>query len=92
MQIDTQSWKIPNFVEMASKAGCYLVFVGMESINPENLVLVNKKHNKTQEYADMVETWHKAGILVHVGYIVGMPCDTPQSIVHDIGLLKVKLR
>ena len=92
MQIDTQSWKIPNFVEMASQAGCYVVFVGMESINPENLVLMNKKHNKTQEYAEMVETWHKVGVLVHVGYIVGMPCDTPQSIVHDIGLLKSEVK
>ncbi len=88
MQIDTQAWKIPDFVRMASEAGCYLVFVGMESINPQNLILMKKTQNKTSEYAEMVETWHKAGILVHVGYIVGMPCDTPQSIHQDVTLLK----
>ena len=92
MQIDTQAWKIPDFVEMASKAGCYLVFVGMESINPENLLVMNKKQNKTQEYAEMVETWHKAKVLVHVGYIIGMPCDTPQSIIRDVKLLKSEVK
>lgn len=92
MQIDTQSWKIPDFVRMASEAGCYLVFIGMESINPQNLVLMGKTQNKTSEYAEMVESWHRAGILVHVGYIVGMPCDTPQSIIHDVRLLKTEVK
>lgn len=92
MQIDTQSWKIPDFVRMASEAGCYLVFIGMESVNPQNLVLMGKTQNKTSEYAEMVETWHKAGVLVHVGYILGMPCDTPQSILHDVKLLKTEVK
>ncbi|MGC8846252.1 MAG: B12-binding domain-containing radical SAM protein, partial [Candidatus Hydrogenedens sp.] len=92
MQIDTQSWKIPDFVQMASEAGCYLVFIGMESINPQNLVLMGKTQNKTSEYAEMVEAWHKAGILVHVGYIIGMPCDTPQTIIHDVRLLKSEVK
>lgn len=92
MQIDTQSWKIPDFVKMASEAGCYLVFIGMESINPQNLILMKKTQNKTSEYAEMVETWHRAGVLVHVGYIVGMPCDTPQSIIHDVKLLKSEVK
>lgn len=92
MQIDTQAWKIPDFVRMASEAGCYLVFIGMESINPQNLILMKKTQNKTSEYAEMVETWHKADVLVHVGYIVGMPCDTPQSIIHDVKLLKSKVK
>ncbi len=92
MQIDTQAWKIPDFVRMASEAGCYLVFIGMESINPQNLIMMKKTQNKTSEYAEMVEAWHKAGVLVHVGYIVGMPCDTPKSIIYDVKLLKSEVK
>ncbi len=92
MQIDTQAWKIPDFVRMAKDAGCYLVFVGMESINPQNLESMKKTQNKTSEYSEMVETWHKAGILVHVGYIVGMPYDTPQSILRDVKMLKSEVK
>ncbi|HOL18650.1 MAG TPA: radical SAM protein [Candidatus Hydrogenedens sp.] len=92
MQIDTQAWKIPDFVSLAGEAGCYLVFVGMESVNPDNLEAMKKTQNKTSEYVDMVEAWHKAGILVHVGYIIGMPFDTLKSVVRDVELLKNELR
>lgn len=88
MQVDTQAWKIPGFIEKAEAAGCYLVFVGMESINAENLASVGKRQNKVSEFAGMVEAWHKAGVLVHVGYIIGFPHDTPESVEHDIAFLK----
>ncbi len=92
MQIDTQAYKIPEFVDLAREAGCYLVFIGMESVNPANLDSMGKKQNKVDEYAKMVEVWHNAGILVHVGYIVGMPFDTPESVLRDVDLLKDEVR
>ena len=88
MQVDTQAWRIPRFMEKAAAAGCYLVFVGMESVNPANLEAVGKKQNKVDQYADMVHAWHAAGILVHVGYIIGLPHDTPESVRRDVALLK----
>lgn len=92
MQIDTQAYKIPDFVRLAKEAGCYLVFIGMESVNPENLDSMGKRQNKVEEYAKMVEEWHSAGILVHVGYIVGMPFDTPESIKMDVDILKDEIK
>ncbi len=88
MQVDTQAWRIPRFMEKAAAAGCYLVFIGMESVNPANLEAVGKKQNKVGQYAEMVAAWRRAGILVHVGYIIGMPHDTPESVRRDIALLK----
>ena len=73
MQTDTQAYKIPRFIEKASQAGCYLAFIGMESINAENLEAVGKKQNRTGDYAAMVNSWHEHNILVHVGYIIGVP-------------------
>ncbi|MCX8066138.1 MAG: radical SAM protein [Candidatus Hydrogenedentes bacterium] len=92
MQVDTQAYKIPGFVDLAKEAGCYLVFVGMESVNPDNLDVMGKKQNKVGEYAKMVEVWHDAGILVHVGYIVGMPFDTPESVRRDVDILKDQIK
>ncbi len=92
MQVDTQAWKIPGFLEQAKAAGCYLVFVGMESINPANLAAVGKRQNKVGEFGEMVATWHAAGILVHVGYIIGFPYDTVESVRRDITVLKDEIK
>ena len=37
IQVDTQCHKIPRFIEKAVRAGCTRVFIGLESVNPENL-------------------------------------------------------
>ncbi|MBC8552710.1 MAG: radical SAM protein, partial [Candidatus Brocadiales bacterium] len=46
MQIDSLAHKIKGFVSKAARAGCRRVFIGLESINPENLQAVNKRQNK----------------------------------------------
>ncbi len=92
MQTDTQAHRIPNFVEKAAEAGCYLAFIGMESVNPENLKAVGKRQNHTQEYVQMVETWHQHKILVHVGYIIGLPFDSRESVRNDIEYLRNQIK
>jgi radical SAM superfamily enzyme YgiQ (UPF0313 family) len=92
MQTDTQAHRIPGFVEKAAKAGCYLAFIGMESVNPKNLEAVGKRHNRTQEYQQMVELWHQHDVLVHVGYIVGLPFDSRESVHQDIEYLRKQIR
>ncbi len=92
MQIDTLAHRIPNFAEKASKAGCYLAFVGMESVNPKNLEAVGKRQNKVDDYASMVETWHTNNVLVHVGYIIGFPNDTRESIAQDMMVLRDQVK
>ncbi|MBI5091849.1 MAG: radical SAM protein [Candidatus Hydrogenedentes bacterium] len=92
MQTDTQAHRIPNFVEKAAEAGCYLAFIGMESVNPENLKAVGKRQNHTHEYVQMVENWHNHGILVHVGYIIGLPFDSQESVRHDMDYLRNQIK
>jgi len=92
MQVDTQSWKTPDFVKLASRAGCSQVFIGMESINPNNLKAVGKAQNKVQEFKDMISTWHAAGIVTHAAYIIGFPFDTPESVHADVATLKNELK
>lgn len=92
MQTDTQAHRIPNFVEKAAQAGCYLAFIGMESVNPKNLEAVGKRHNRTQEYEQMVEMWHQYNVLVHVGYIVGLPFDSLESVPGDMEYLRNQIK
>ena len=88
MQVDMACDKIKNFIPKAKRAGCSQVFIGMESLNPKNIEWVGKTQNKVEHYAEYVETWHKAGVLTHVGYIIGFPYDTPESIKSNIETLK----
>jgi len=91
IQADTQSHKIPGFVQMAARAGCTQVFIGMESINPQNLKAAGKTQNNVQDYKDLISTWHNAKIATHVAYIFGFPFDTPQSIREDVRRLQSEL-
>jgi radical SAM superfamily enzyme YgiQ (UPF0313 family) len=91
IQVDTQSHKIPDFVDLAARAGCTQVFIGMESINPKNLKAVGKTQNKVQDYKDLIAAWHNAKIATHVAYIFGFPYDTPDSIPEDVGRLQNEL-
>ncbi|MGL6194283.1 MAG: B12-binding domain-containing radical SAM protein [Thermoguttaceae bacterium] len=88
MQVDTKSSKIPNFVEKAKEAGCSSVFIGMESVNPENLKAAGKVQNSVDEYREMVRKWQSNEILVHVGYIIGFPHDTLESVKSDVQFLR----
>jgi radical SAM superfamily enzyme YgiQ (UPF0313 family) len=91
IQVDTQSHKIPDFVSMAARAGCSQVFIGMESINPNNLKAVGKMQNNVQDYRDLIAAWHNATIATHVAYIFGFPFDTPKSIQEDVQRLQNEL-
>lgn len=88
MQIDTQASKISNFVDKAKQAGCRMVFVGMESVNPDNIAAAGKSQNHVEQYRDMVQCWQTAGVIVHVGYIIGFPNDTLESVRRDVIFLR----
>ncbi|MDR1727081.1 MAG: radical SAM protein [Acidobacteriota bacterium] len=92
MQVDTQSHKIDDFVPMAARAGCSQVFIGMESINPQNLKAAGKLQNKADDYKNLISAWHDAKVATHVAYIFGFPFDTPESLRGDVRRLQDELR
>jgi len=77
----------PRFVEKAARAGCYRVFLGVESLNAKNLAAASKRQNDVEDYAAMVGAWHDVEILVYAGYIIGFPYDTAESVRRDIEAL-----
>ncbi|GAC1340346.1 MAG: hypothetical protein NVSMB18_10190 [Acetobacteraceae bacterium] len=91
IQVDVLAHKIPNFIEKAARAGCNLVFIGLESINPANLLQMKKRQNRITEYRVMFQAWKNAGIVTYAGYIMGLPGDTPESIQRDIEIVQKEL-
>ena len=57
IQVDTLCHRIPNFIEKAARAGCKRVFIGLENINPDNLLQAKKKQNRVHEYRQMFLAW-----------------------------------
>jgi len=86
MQVDLAK-KPKDFVALAARAGCTQVFIGMESVNPQNLEAEGKKQNKVEEYRTIIKEWHDAGVLVHTGYIIGLPWDSTKQVEADVRFL-----
>src|SRR6476469_7853136 len=91
IQVDTLCHKIPNFIEKAARAGVRRVFIGLENVNPDNLIAAKKRQNKIVEYREMLLAWKKAKVITYAGYILGFPADTPESIREDIEIIKKEL-
>jgi hypothetical protein len=51
-------------------------FIGMESLNEESLIDVQKKQNKIDEYKDVFDKLHRKGILTFTGLMFALDEDT----------------
>jgi Radical SAM superfamily len=91
IQVDTLCHRIPNFIEKAAHAGVRKVFIGLENINPDNLIGAKKRQNKITEYREMLQKWRAHGATTYAGYIIGFPGDTKQTIFRDIDIIKREL-
>jgi pyruvate-formate lyase-activating enzyme len=91
IQVDTMCHKIPNFIAKAARAGVKRVYIGLENINPTNLIAAKKRQNKITEYRKMLLDWKHAGVLIYAGYILGFPGDTPKTILEDLEIIKKEL-
>ena len=91
IQVDTLCHRIPNFIEKAARAGCTRVFIGLENINPDNLLAAKKKQNRVHEYRQLFLDWRKHKVITYAGYILGFPNDTPERIARDIATVQREL-
>jgi Radical SAM superfamily len=91
IQVDTLCHKIPHFIEKSGQAGVRRVFIGLENINPDNLLGAKKRQNRITEYRLMLQDWREAGAITYAGYIIGFPGDTKVSVLRDIEIIKREL-
>jgi radical SAM superfamily enzyme YgiQ (UPF0313 family) len=76
-QISANLLRDEELVDLISASGAKWIFIGMESIDPENLASVNKGFNKPGEYAEVLQRLADRNVYAITSFIFGMDNDTP---------------
>jgi radical SAM superfamily enzyme YgiQ (UPF0313 family) len=88
VQCHTQVAKHEELVSLLGRAGCFEMFVGVESFNRKTLLAAHKTQNYPSTYSDIVKLCGKHGIVSHFSNIIGFPNDTVQSIREHLDVLR----
>jgi len=64
-------------VDLIAESGGKWIFIGMESIDPENMASVNKNFSRPGDYAEVLDRLAKRNIYAITSFIFGMDNDTP---------------
>ncbi len=73
----------PELLEWAARAGCKMIFIGIEAEDVDALAEVNKRLNLKRgvsAYDEAFDRVHQAGIAVLGAFIFGMDGDTPEKL------------
>jgi radical SAM superfamily enzyme YgiQ (UPF0313 family) len=88
VQCDTQIAKQEELVSLLGRAGCFEMFVGVESFSRKTLLAAHKTQNYPSTYSDIVRLCSKHGIVSHFSNIIGFPEDTAHSIREHLDVLR----
>jgi hypothetical protein len=80
VQCDTQIGKQEALIDLLGRAGCFQMFLGVESFSRKTLLAARKAQNHPQVYGQIVQLCRSAGIATHFSNIIGFPDDTEASI------------
>ena len=64
-----------NLIERAAAAGLRSIFVGFETLAPENLRRSNKRQNLGRDYKAVADRLHALGIMINGSFVFGMDDD-----------------
>ena len=76
-QISANLLRDEELVDLIAASGGKWVFIGMESIDPQNMADVNKNFSKPGEYGAVLERLARRNIFAITSFIFGMDNDTP---------------
>jgi len=88
VQCDTQIAKQEELVSLLARAGCYELFVGVESFSRQTLLAVHKTQNHPSMYGDIVSLCRKHRIQSHFSNIIGFPQDSLDSVRDHLNVLR----
>jgi len=87
-QCDTQVARQEEFVSLMARAGCFEMFVGVESFSRKTLLAAHKAQNHPETYSEIARLCRKYGMVSHFSNIIGFPDDTRQSIQEHLEVLR----
>lgn len=70
-----------DLIERAANAGLRSIFVGFETLTPENLKRSNKRQNLGRDYNAVTKRLHSLGIMINGSFVFGMD-DDEQDVFH----------
>ncbi len=76
-QISMNLLRDEELVSLIARSGGKWIFVGLESIDPENLKSMRKGFNKPEEYRDILERLARHRVYAITAFIFGMDGDRP---------------
>jgi len=88
IQCDSQIVRQPELMALMARAGCYQIFLGVESFSRQTLKQAGKLHNHPEQYAEIVRMCNENGIISQFSNIIGFPTDTEASIREHLELLR----
>jgi hypothetical protein len=88
VQCDAQVVRQPEFVALLGRAGCYQMFVGVESFDRPTLLHAQKNHNHPERYGELVALCRRHGIGTHLSNIIGFPEDDQARILEHLRCLR----
>jgi radical SAM superfamily enzyme YgiQ (UPF0313 family) len=75
----------PSLVREMALAGCTGVFIGFESLHPDNIADAGKKSPRPADYAARVGILHDNGIQVNGSFVLGFDHDRPTVFADTVG-------
>ena len=76
-QISMDVAKDDELLAKMKKAGCFLVLMGFESLNPESLKEMHKVANTETDYEKVIKRIYKHGLLIYGTFVLGCDGDGP---------------
>jgi radical SAM family protein len=86
-QCDTQIARQEGLVDLMARAGCFHIFLGVESFDRSVLLAAKKGQNRPETYEAIVKMCERRGISSHFSNIIGFPQSTEADIEHHLETL-----
>lgn len=74
-QGDLSMARDPELMALAVRSGCQAMYVGIESLSPENLQAVSKRPNLGLDMSEAIRKIHSAGIEIIGSFVLGLDGD-----------------
>lgn len=86
-QVRVDAAKDEELVSLMKEAGCFMVYIGMESVNPESLKDVRKKQT-VDDIIESIRVFHRYGIRIHGMFVIGFDADDIKTIRQTVRFAK----
>ena len=90
----TEVIKDAELLEIMRLSGCRYLLLGFESVNQSTLLQIRKGFNKSDNYAQVMETLHACGISVQGCFVFGFDHDDPSvfaATVEQVNALRIDI-